>query len=227
LRTLISRQWAVCAQFGVSIGFHSGSGKSAENYGVMGQVTGGRLEIKTSGRYTYEMGRALAVSKSPADQALWRDWYRFTLELALLGSFSSDATERKMARVFVVDALEKAGRPAAVFATPPECRRALEALPASPDHMFWFEYNFLYVLAGGGRAEKAALGDHTAAGYRQRARFYAISDEGRLNYLRNVARYIVFLAETTGLAPAAACAAARSRLDGYEKLSALMGDIAN
>ena len=46
--------------------------------------------------------------------------------------------------------------------------------------MFWFEYNFLYVLAADGRAEKAALGDHTPAGYRQRARFYAISDEGRL-----------------------------------------------
>mgnify|MGYP000688778809 CR=1 FL=1 len=40
----------------------SGSGKSAENYRVMGEVTGGRLEIKTSGRYTYEMGRALFAS---------------------------------------------------------------------------------------------------------------------------------------------------------------------
>ena len=48
-------------------------------------MTGGRLEIKTSGRYTYEMGRALFASKNAADQALWRDWYKFTLELALLG----------------------------------------------------------------------------------------------------------------------------------------------
>ena len=69
LRTLIEKQWAVCRNFGASIGFHSGSGKSAENYRVMGQVTGGRLEIKTSGRYTYEMGRALFASKNAADQA--------------------------------------------------------------------------------------------------------------------------------------------------------------
>ncbi|MEO6245752.1 MAG: tagaturonate epimerase family protein, partial [Opitutaceae bacterium] len=62
LRTLIEKQWGVCKQFAASIGFHSGSGKSAENYQVMGQVTGGRLEIKTSGRYTYEMGRALFAS---------------------------------------------------------------------------------------------------------------------------------------------------------------------
>jgi hypothetical protein len=59
LRTLIERQWRVCAPFGVSIGFHSGSGKSAENYRLMGEITGGHLEIKTSGRYTYEMGWAL------------------------------------------------------------------------------------------------------------------------------------------------------------------------
>ena len=58
--------------FGVSIGFHSGSGKSAENYRVMGEVTGSRLEIKTSGRYTYEMGVALFQSKNAADQALWQ-----------------------------------------------------------------------------------------------------------------------------------------------------------
>ena len=70
LRGLITRQWEVCRRFGASIGFHSGSGKSAENYRVMGEVTGGRLEIKTSGRYTYEMGVALAKSqKTPMDYA--------------------------------------------------------------------------------------------------------------------------------------------------------------
>src|SRR5208282_4724689 len=77
LRALVERQWAVAQKFGVSIGFHSGSGKSGENYRVMGEVTGGRLEIKTSGRYTYEMGVALFLSRHPYDQALWRDWYRF------------------------------------------------------------------------------------------------------------------------------------------------------
>ena len=85
LRKLIEAQWAVCAKFGVSIGFHSGSGKSAENYQVMGQVTGSRLEIKTSGRYTYEMGIALFNSKNAADQALWRDWYQFTVDMAVAG----------------------------------------------------------------------------------------------------------------------------------------------
>jgi hypothetical protein len=225
LRTLIEKQWGVCRQFGTSIGFHSGSGKSAENYQVMGQVTGGRLEIKTSGRYTYEMGRALFASSNPTDQALWRDWYKFTLELAQAGSFSADATEQKMARVFVTDALAKSGRGTDVFANPTVTLAALESLPPSPEHMFWFEYNFLYVLAGAGRAEKAALGDHTAAGYQQRARFYSVSEEGRLNFARNIASYIVFLAENTGLAPAATCGAARKLLDRYSTLEEMLNDI--
>lgn len=225
LRGLIEKQWGVCRQFGASIGFHSGSGKSAENYRVMGEVTGGRLEIKTSGRYTYEMGRALFASKNADDQALWRDWYRFTVELAIAGAFSTDATEQKMARVFVTDALSKAGHGTDVFANPTVTRAAIESLPPSPEHMFWFEYNFLYVLAGGGRAEKAALGDHTPAGYRQRARFYAISDEGRLNFAKNIASYIVFLAENTGLAPAANCAAARKLLERYATLEEMLNDI--
>ncbi len=225
LRELAEKQWAVCKQFGASIGFHSGSGKSAENYQVMGQVTGSRLEIKTSGRYTYEMGRALFASKNAGDQALWHDWYRFTLELALLGAYSADATEQKMARVFIVDALEKSGKSVDVFASPAETRAALEALRPDPEHMFWFEYNFLHLLAAGGRPEKSALGDHTAAGYEQRARFYAISDEGRLHFAKNVATYIVFLAENTGLASAATCAGARKLLAGYTSLAAMLGDI--
>jgi len=199
--------------------------QSGENYRVMGDETGGRLEIKTSGRYTYEMGRALFASKHAGDQALWDDWYRFTRELAILGAFSADATEQKMARVFITDALEKSGRGAGVFANPTVTRAALESLAPSPEHMFWFEYNFLHVLAADGRAEKAALGDHTAAGYRQRARFYAISAEGRLNFAKNIAAYIVFLAENTGLASAAACAAARKLLADYASLDAMLNDI--
>ncbi|HVU33100.1 MAG TPA: tagaturonate epimerase family protein [Opitutaceae bacterium] len=225
LKTLIEKQWAVCRQFGASIGFHSGSGKSAENYQVMGQVTGSRLEIKTSGRYTYEMGRALFASKNAADQALWRDWYKFTVDLAVAGAFSADPTEQKMARVFVTDALTKSGRGAEVFASPAATRTALESLPPSPDHMFWFEYNFLYVLAGGGRAEKAALGDHTPAGYRQRARFYGISEEGRLNFAKNIARYIIFLAENTALSSAETCAAAGKLLDRYASLNDMLNDV--
>jgi hypothetical protein len=225
LRALIEKQWGVCREFGASIGFHSGSGKSAENYQVMGQVTGSRLEIKTSGRYTYEMGRALFASKHAADQALWRDWHKFTLELALAGAFSADATEQKMARVFVTDALVKAGHGTDVFANPTVTRAALESLAPSPEHMFWFEYNFLYVLAGGGRAEKAALGDHTPAGYQQRARFYSVSDEGRLNFAKNIASYIVFLAENTGLASAATCGAAKKLLERYTNLEEMLNDI--
>lgn len=220
LRALIAKQWAVCEKFGVSIGFHSGSGKSAENYRIMGEVTGSRLEIKTSGRYTYEMGLAVAASANPADQRLWADWYRFTLELALLGAFSTDATEQKMARTFITTALAAGGRPTDVFADSATTRAALEALPPSPEHMFFFEYNFLYVLAGGGRAEKAALGDHTPAGYAQRARFYAISPEAQLLFAKGIASYLVFLAENTKLASAETCAAARERLGSYQTYEA-------
>lgn len=235
LRALIAKQWAVCENFGVSIGFHSGSGKSAENYQVMGAATGSRLEIKTSGRYTYEMGRALFASKNANDQSLWRDWYRFTLELALAGAFSADPTERQMARTFITTSL--ADFPSAgdavppprisenLFASPAATRSALEALPPSPEHMFFFEYNFLYVLAAGGRPEKSALGDHSPAGYRQRARFYTISDEGRLLFSKNIASYLIFLAENTGLAPASRCAAARTLLDRYTTLESMLADI--
>ncbi|MBX3748808.1 MAG: hypothetical protein KF897_01815 [Opitutaceae bacterium] len=230
LRKLIEAQWNVCRQFGVSIGFHSGSGKSAENYRVMGEVTGGALEIKTSGRYTYEMGVALAQSKDPADAALWRDWYRFTVDMAVAGAFSADATEQKMARTFVTTSLSDgrsllAGDPNAVFATPAACRAALEALTPSPDHMIFFEYNFLYVLAAGGRAEKSALGDHSPAGYTQRARFYGISPEARLRFARGIASYLIFLAETTGLVPPERCAATRKLLASYTTLAAMLNDI--
>jgi hypothetical protein len=81
------------------------------------------------------------------------------------------------------------------------------------------------VLAGGGRAAKAALGDHTAAGYRQRARFYGISEEGRLNFAKGIARYIVLLAENTGLATAERCASALARLARYKRMNGFVDDI--
>ncbi len=234
LRELIERQWAVCRRFDASIGFHSGSGKSAGNYRVMGDVTGGRLEIKTSGRYTYELGVALAASTDPRDQALWRDWYRFTIDMAVAGAFSDDATEQKMARHFIETSIgqsggrgagEPGGRELDMFSSTAACRAALEALPASPDHMFFFEYNFLYVLAAGGRAEKSALGDHSPAGYAQRARFYSIGPDARLRFLKGVAGYILFLAEHTGLAPQSRCATARARLEAYRSMEEMMNDI--
>ena len=225
LRSLIKRQWEVARNFGVSIGFHSGSGKSAENYRVMGEVTGGRLEIKTSGRYTYEMGVALFRSTNAEDQRLWRDWYRFTIELAVSGAFSTDSTESRMARTFVTDSLLKAGKSADVFETASACRAAVEALPPGPDHMFFFEYNFLFVLAAGGKPQKSALGDHSAAGYAQRARFYSISPDARLLYAKGVAGYIVFLAEHTGLVPAARCAASMSLLGRINSYEEFLGEI--
>jgi hypothetical protein len=228
LERRVGAAWKVCQRFGVSIGFHSGSGKSAENYRICGRITGQRLEIKTSGRYTYEMGAALSRSSHPADQALWQDWYAFTRALATASAFGSDEGERQMARQFITHALRHDKRAAVegVFETPEACQQALAALRPDPDHMFWFEYNFLYVLAADGRNDKASLGDHSPAGYRQRARFYAISDEGRLRFAQGVAGYILFLAETTGLASAAACAAAARQLAGYRTYADLLAAIA-
>ncbi len=225
LRTMIEATWKVCKAFDVSIGFHSGSGKSAENYQVMGEVTGGRLEIKTSGRYTYEMGRALAVSKNPGDQKLWSEWYDFTRQIALQGAFSSDSVEQQMARSFIVKSLELEGKPVDVFATPESCRAALSALSANPEHMFWFEYNFLFVLAAEGKALKEKLGDHTPAGYQQRRRFYSISEEGQLLYSKNVATYLLFLARTTGIAPAGKVAAAERALKSVTSLKEFLDQI--
>ena len=222
LRELIEKQWAVCRAFDASIGFHSGSGKSAENYQVMGSVTGGRLEIKTSGRYTYEMGVALSSSKNARDAALWRDWYIFTLDMAIAGAFSTDATEQKMARSFIT---ASAGTSQDLFDSPTSCRRALEALTPSPEAMFFFEYNFLYVLAAGGRPDKTSLGDHSPAGYAQRARFYTISPEARLNFSKAVADYIVFLAATTGLVEPNRCATAAARLERYTSLEEMLSEI--
>ena len=225
LQKLIEAQWGVCTRFGVSIGFHSGSGKSAENYQVMGRVTGSALEIKTSGRYTYEMGVAISQSKNPADAALWRDWYKFTVDMSVAGAFSTDATEQKMARIFVTTSLAAVGQPVDVFASPATCRAALEALPPSAEHMIFFEYNFLYVLAAGGKPEKSALGDHTPAGYRQRARFYAVSAETRLLFAKRIAAYLIFLAENTGLATRERCAATSKLLASYPTLEAMLNDI--
>ncbi len=226
LEKRVSAAWKICERFGVSIGFHSGSGKSEENYRLVGRITGGRLEIKTSGRYTYEMGVALSRSNHPIDQQLWKDWYGFAKELSLRCAFSTNETERSMARQFIAHALTLEGRHAEVFSSTASCRSALEALYPSPDHMFWFEYNFLFVLAAHGHADKASLGDHGPAGYRQRARFYAISDQGRLRFARGVAAYVVLLCETTGLAKPEICATATKKLATYTTYEQMIADIA-
>ena len=156
LRKMVEPIWSVCQSFGVSIGFHSGSGKSAENYRVVGEVTGSNLEIKTSGRYTYEMGVALSRSKDPNDQALWKDWYAFTVELASNGCFAEDETERNMAREFV--RLTIGDKADEAFESELSCRTILGALEPSPEHFFWFEYNFLYASCCGRQLAKEIIG---------------------------------------------------------------------
>ncbi len=223
----VEEAWKICSAFGVSIGFHSGSGKSAENYRICGRVTGTRLEIKTSGRYTYEMGVALAQSSNAADRALFADWYSFTRKLAVQSAFGANEQEREMARRFILHALDHEGLVHGdLWSEPKACEEALAALSPSPDHMFWFEYNFLFVLAAGGRPDKGSLGDHGPEGYAQRARFYAVSDEGQLRYAQNVARYLCFLAETTGMASSDACARATAKLDAYGSYAELLRAIA-
>lgn len=217
LQQRVARQWEVCERFGVSIGFHSGSGKSAENYRLLGAITGGRMEIKTSGRYTYEMGKALAESTQPADRALWRDWFDFTRDIARQGAFSKVAAERTSARQFILASLP-GSREEELFADEETLRLALAKCPPDPDLPLWFEYNFLFVLAAGGRAEKAALGDHTAAGYSHRALFYGISEEARLRYAKNVATYLIFLAASAGLANRENCHQALVNLAGLRSL---------
>ena len=131
-----------------------------------------------------------------------------------------------MARSFIEHALAQDNQPTDVFADATSCRSALDALTPSPDHMFWFEYNFLFVLAADGKADKAGLGDHGPAGYAQRARFYAISDAGRLAYARRVAEYLIFLCRTTGLADDATCDSAAAKLTSYSSYQGLLDDIA-
>lgn len=226
LRELIAAQWQVCEKFGVSIGFHSGSGKSASNYRIMGEMTGSHLEIKTSGRYTYEMGRALHASTNESDQKLWHDWYTFTVDLAVLGAFSTDATEQAAARDFITASIATAPAADVLFASPAACHAELAKLNPDPGHVLFFEYNFLYVLAADGHPEKAALGDHSPAGYRQRARFYSISDEARLAYSKRVAAYIIFLAETTGLARTDQCNRVNRELAEVGSFEAFLAGIA-
>ncbi|MBN2036394.1 MAG: hypothetical protein JW768_06590 [Chitinispirillaceae bacterium] len=225
LRKKIQSLFAVAKKFEVSIGFHSGSGKSEEDYRIIGSETGGNFEIKTSGRYTYEMGVALSRSSDPADRKLWMDWYAFGKELVVTSAFSPDETPKCFAREFITATLAAEGITAdGVFASPDDLRQVLDSLKPSPDHVFWFEYNFLFILAAHGSIER--LGDHSIEGYAQRARFYGISDQARLLYARGVAKYILFLAETTGMASADSVAKARKKLAAFKQYQDLLADIA-
>jgi hypothetical protein len=92
--------------------------------------------------------------------------------------------------------------------------------------MFWFEYNFLFVLAPGGKPDKKTLGDHSLAGYTQRAKCYAISQEARLLFAQGIANYIINLAEYTSMSDSRTCADARRRLNNYTTYQQLVTAIA-
>ena len=111
------------------------------------------------------------------------------------------------------------------MASEESCRNLLHSLEPSPEHFFWFEYNFLYVLAAEGSPEKKALGDHSPKGYQQRQRFYSISDEGRLLYSKRVVEYILFLAENTGLASKDNCSKAAEELARIENFKEFIASI--
>ena len=211
----------VAQRFGCGFGFHSGSGKSFENYATAARTTGRRLEIKTSGRYTYEMGRALANSSDASDRQLWNEWYAFTTELAVTGAFSEHPDRRRLAREFLCRSLGLGTGETGPFSGPGDLRRALGGLAPSPDHMHWFEYNFLFVLG----PNPDRLGDHGPEGYRQRARFYRISDDARLRYAKNVADYILFLAEATDALEKGRADALRRKLAGYATYAEMLRDI--
>ena len=78
------------------------------------------------------MGVALSRSKDPNDQALWKDWYAFTVELASNGCFAEDETERNMAREFV--RLTIGDKADEAFESESSCRTILGAL--EPDRAF-------------------------------------------------------------------------------------------
>ena len=224
LRNKIRALFAIAKTFDVSIGFHSGSGKSGEDYRIIGEETAGNFEIKTSGRYTYEMGVALSRSTDPSDRKLWQDWYEFCKTIAVANAFSADETSKQFARKFITETLTGEGvATEGVFASSGRLREVLDSITPSPDHMFWFEYNFLFILAANG--DTGRLGDHSIEGYTQRSRFYRISDQARLLYARCVAKYILFLAETTGITPAAEVENIRKKLSGFREYRELLEDI--
>ncbi|MCH2175569.1 MAG: hypothetical protein MK193_07570 [Lentisphaeria bacterium] len=224
LRKKIDKLFKMAKKLNVSFGFHSGSGKSAKNYQIMGEVTQQALEVKTSGRYTYEMGVALAQSKDDGDQKLWHDWYEFTQKIAINGAFAKNEAQRKFAREFI-DAsfdFEKSSKDG-IYNSPESLEKALNSLPPNPEHMLWFEYNFLYVLAADGNVNN--LGDHGVKGYQQRARFYKISDEGKLLFAKQVAKYIIFLAQTTGLQTEEKCQKVQELLNNVKNIKAFYKQI--
>ena len=63
------------------------------------------------------------------------------------------------------------------------------------------------------------VGDHSSEGYRQRKRFYSISEQGKLLYSKRVSEYIIFLAQNTGLVSSKICKDALSELETFNEYS--------
>lgn len=121
---------------------------------------------------------SVKIKNDARDQALWKEWYAHSRDLASNSAFAELKSERDASRGFIQKTLEaegvwtSLGGDDVVFADRAALDAALDTLAPSGDHMLWFEYNFLFICAAEGSSEKAKLGDHGAAGYEQRCRFY-------------------------------------------------------
>jgi hypothetical protein len=152
------------------------------------------------------------------------DWYTFTKDLVVTSAFSQNAIQNKFAREFINQtfAMEKIAIDS-VYSSPESLTKAIDLMKSSPEHVFWFEYNFLFVLAAQGSIHR--LGDHSVEGYRQRSRFYEISDNAKLLFAKRIVEYIFFLCESTGMAEAEVVNEARKKCAAFKQYKDLLEDI--
>jgi len=177
----------------------------------MGEVTGTRSRSRRAAATPTRWAWPFSNRRTSPTRTLAR-LVPFTLELAIQGAFSADVTEQKMARIFITDALGKAGnRPRYSPRRRPAAPR-WRPLSPSPDYMFWFEYISSTCWPAADARRRRRWATTPLPVNRQRARFYSVSEEGRLNFAKGIARYIVLLSENTGLATAERCATALARL---------------
>ena len=225
LRALIEKQWAVCATVRRQHRLPFRLGQIRRE--LSGDGPGDRQPSRDQDERPLHLrdGRALSASKNAADPALWRDWYRFTLELALAGRVQLRPPSRRWRARSSPTRWPTRASGLDVFGSPARVPAALEALPPSPDHMFLVRVQFPLRARRRRPPEKAALGDHTPAGYQQRARFYAISPEARLSYLEGSRQLSHLPRRDHRVGPGGALRGHRERLAGYTTLDAMLDDI--
>ena len=218
LRALIERQWEVSRRFGASIGFHSGSGKSAENYRVMGEVTGGRPGDQDQRPLHLRDGRgALPLERRLRPGALG-GLVPFHGGARARGPSAPTPTESKMARTSSRTRSPKAGRGPTCSPRQAACRAAVEALPRAGPHVL---LRVQLPLRARGRREgrEGGAGDHSAAGFRPAGPVLPISPEAP-PYLREGRRRLHRVPRRAhGPRPGERCAAARrllARIGSYE-----------